>query len=72
MIAHTDSLISTQVDEILHNGDFQRLESTWRGLLFLVERMDFNENIKIYPLDVTKEALEDFDSNPDITNATFI
>ena len=43
MIAHIDDLISQQMDEILHNEQFQRLESTWRGLRFLVERTDFNE-----------------------------
>ncbi len=47
MIAHIDDLVSKQMDEILHNEDFQKLESVWRGLYFLVERTDFNENIKI-------------------------
>jgi len=47
MIAHIDDLISTQMDEILHNEEFQKLESTWRGLHFLVERTNFDENIKI-------------------------
>lgn len=71
MIAHIDDLISQQMDEILHNEQFQQLESTWRGLHFLVERTNFQENIKINILDVTKqEALEDFDSNPDITMST--
>lgn len=71
MIAHIDDLISQQMDEILHNEQFQQLESTWRGLYFLVERTNFQENIKINILDVTKqEALEDFDSNPDITTST--
>lgn len=71
MIAHIDELISAQMDEILHNEEFQQLESTWRGLYFLVERTNFQENIKINLLDITKqEALEDFDCNPDITNTT--
>lgn len=70
MIAHIDSLISKQLDEILHKEEFQKLESVWRGLYFLVERTNFNENIKINLLDVTKEeALEDFENNPDITQS---
>ncbi|MCX2683783.1 type VI secretion system contractile sheath large subunit [Campylobacter sp. MIT 21-1685] len=70
MIAHIDDLVSKQMDEILHNEDFQQLESVWRGLYFLVERTDFNENIKINLFDVTKEeALEDFENNPDITQS---
>lgn len=71
MIAHIDELISLQMDEILHNEKFQQLESTWRGLYFLVDRTNFQENIKINLLDVTQqEALEDFDANPDVTNTT--
>lgn len=70
MIAHIDDLVSKQMDEILHNEDFQKLESAWRGLHFLVERTDFNENIKINLFNVTKEeALEDFENNPDITQS---
>ena len=34
-IADIDTVLSAQMDEILHNKDFQELESTWRGLLFL-------------------------------------
>lgn len=70
MIAHIDNLVSKQMDEILHNEEFQKLESSWRGLRFLVERTDFNENIKINLFDITKEeALEDFQNNPDITQS---
>lgn len=71
MIAHIDDVISEQMDEILHNEAFQKLEATWRGLYTLVERTDFNENIKIDLFNVTKEeALEDFELNPDITQST--
>lgn len=70
MIAHIDHLLSKQMDEVLHNEEFQKLESTWRGLRFLVERTDFNENIKIDLFDIRKEeALEDFENNPDITQS---
>lgn len=70
MIAHIDDVISKQMDEILHNEELQKLESTWRGLHFLVERTDFNENIKINLFNVTKEeVLEDFENNPDITQS---
>lgn len=70
MIAHIDDLVSAQMDEILHNEVFQKLESVWRGLYFLVERTDFNENVKINLFNITKEeALEDFENNPDITQS---
>lgn len=71
MIAHIDTLLSAQMDEILHNKSFQELESTWRGIRFLVERTNFNENVKIDLLDTTKEEiLDDFENNLDITQST--
>ena len=71
MIAHIDTILSAQMDEILHNKSFQELESTWRGIRFLVERTNFNENVKIDLLDATKEEiLDDFENNLDITQST--
>lgn len=70
MISHIDTLISKQMDEILHNVEFQKLESSWRSLYFLVNNTDFNQNIKINILDISKEEiLEDFEDNPDITQS---
>ena len=71
MIAHIDTILSAQMDEILHNKSFQELESTWCGIRFLVERTNFNENVKIDLLDATKEEiLDDFENNLDITQST--
>ena len=54
-----DSLISQQLDEILHHEDFQSLESVWREVEFLVDRVDFNENIEIKLLSASKQELKD-------------
>jgi type VI secretion system protein ImpC len=67
MIAEIDHKLSLQVDEILHNRQFQQLESLWRGLKFLVDRTDFRENIKLEIMNVDKESLlEDFEDAPEI------
>ena len=58
-IADIDTVLSAQMDEILHNQDFQDLESTWRGLLFLVQNTEFSKPVKFELLDVTKEELYD-------------
>src|SRR4051794_4038233 len=34
-VAELDALISTQLSEILHAPEFQKMESTWRGLHYL-------------------------------------
>src|SRR4051794_26031523 len=47
MIAEIDRKLSRQLDAIMHNATFQRLESGWRSLKLLVDRTDFRENCKI-------------------------
>lgn len=67
-IAQIDRLLNEQLDEILHQPDFQRLESIWRSLKFLIDRTDFHANIKVEILDVNKENLrQDFITADDIT-----
>src|SRR5438128_360553 len=47
MIAAIDQRIGQKLDAILHHPEFQRLESAWRGLRFVVDRTDFRENIAL-------------------------
>ncbi len=56
-IADLDTVLSAQMDEILQNQEFQELESTWRGLLFLVQNTEFSKPVKFELLDVSKEEL---------------
>ncbi len=70
MIAELDAKISIQLDEVLHNKAFQKLESAWRGLKFVVDRTDFRENIRCEVLNVSKEdLLTDFEDAPEITKS---
>ncbi|NMG34985.1 type VI secretion system contractile sheath large subunit [Azoarcus sp. TTM-91] len=70
MIAEIDQKLGRQMDAILHQPQFQELESAWRGLKHLVDNTDFRENIEIELLHVTKaEMLEDFESAGDITRS---
>jgi len=65
-IAELDRRISLQLDEILHAPQFQKLESVWRSLEFLVQRTDFRKNVKINILDTSKDELsEDFEDVPE-------
>ncbi|OSI34529.1 type VI secretion system contractile sheath large subunit [Neisseria dumasiana] len=69
-IARIDEKISRQLDEILHNEEFQKVESGWRGLKFLVDRTDFRRNVKIEILDISKEDLvQDFEDTPEISQS---
>ena len=70
MIAEIDRKLSLQLDEILHNAEFQKMESTWRSLQFLVDRVDFRENVKVEILHVTKdELIEDFEDAPEVVKS---
>ncbi|HCF6898428.1 TPA: type VI secretion system contractile sheath large subunit [Pseudomonas aeruginosa] len=70
MIAEIDLQLSKQLDQILHSSTFQEIESTWRGLHFVVFNTDFRENIYIEALHATKEELlDDFESAGDITRS---
>lgn len=72
MIADIDARISRQMDAIIHAPQFQQLESFWRSMKALVDRVDFRENIKVHVLHVTKaELLEDFEFAPEITQSGF-
>ncbi|HCW91175.1 MAG TPA: type VI secretion system contractile sheath large subunit, partial [Marinobacter sp.] len=72
MVVELDRKISAQMDEILHAPGLQALESSWRGLKLMVDRTDFQENIKVDILHATKEELlEDFEFAPDVTQSGF-
>jgi len=67
MIAEIDLRLSAQVNEILHNAAFQKLESAWRGLKFAIDRVDFRENIRVEMLNCSKDDLmADFEDAPEV------
>jgi len=67
MIAEIDKKLSSQVDAIMHNQDFQKLESSWRSLKYLVDHTNFRENIRIDIMNATKDdLLDDFEDSPEI------
>ena len=67
MIAEIDRKLSAQVDAVLHHASFQKLESAWRGLKYVVDKTNFRENVKIEFLNVSKEdLLNDFEDAPEV------
>lgn len=67
MIAEIDSRLSAQINAIIHHPDFQKLESAWRSLKFLVDKVDFRENIRVEMLNCSKEdLLNDFEDSPEV------
>ncbi|HEY2539689.1 MAG TPA: type VI secretion system contractile sheath large subunit [Stellaceae bacterium] len=56
-IADIDDLISTQLNEVLHYPDFQRLEASWRGLNYLVMNSETGTMLKLRVLNISKADL---------------
>src|SRR5262245_14881157 len=46
-IAQIDELISSQLNEVMHHPDFQKLEGSWRGLKYLLNNTETGEKLKI-------------------------
>jgi type VI secretion system protein ImpC len=59
LIAAVDETISELMRNILHQPKFQALESAWRGLYFLVRRLETGSDLKVFILDVFQEELTD-------------
>jgi type VI secretion system protein ImpC len=57
MIAELDRKLSDQVNEIIHNSDFQDLESAWRGLHHLVNNSETDQLLKIRVMNISKKDL---------------
>ena len=56
-IGEIDKKLSSQMNEILHDPGLQQLESTWRGLHYLVHQSETGESLKIRVLNVKKQEL---------------
>jgi type VI secretion system protein ImpC len=57
IIAALDQKLTEQINKIIHHPDFQRLESAWRGLHYLVTSTETDEMLKIRVLNISKKEL---------------
>ncbi|PIF76415.1 type VI secretion system protein ImpC [Variovorax sp. 54] len=57
MIAAIDAKLTDQVNKIIHHPDYQKLESAWRGLHYMVNNTETDENLKIRVMDISKVEL---------------
>jgi type VI secretion system protein ImpC len=57
VIAQIDKKLTAQVNLILHNEDFQKLEGAWRGLHYMVNNTETDEMLKIKVMNISKKEL---------------
>jgi len=70
-VAEIDELISAQLSLVMHAPEFQKLESSWRGLHYLCKHTSTGEQIKIKVLNTTKkELVKDFKTAIDFDQST--
>lgn len=59
LIAGIDSLLTTQMNEIMHAPEVREMEGTWRGLHYLVNNTETDQKLKIRVMNITKDQLAD-------------
>ena len=57
LIAGVDEAVSELMRTLLHHPDFQAIEAAWRGLHFLVSRLETDGELKLYIFDISKDEL---------------
>src|SRR5579863_3213255 len=57
IIAALDAKMTEQINKIIHHPDFQKLESAWRGLHYLVTNTETDEMLKIRVMNISKREL---------------
>ncbi len=59
LIAGIDSLLTTQMNAIMHCEEVRQIEGTWRGLHYLVNNTETDQKLKIRVMNITKDQLAD-------------
>jgi type VI secretion system protein ImpC len=57
MIALVEDALSAGLRAVLRHPAFQGLEATWRGIEFLTSRLNTDDDLKLYVMDISKDEL---------------
>ncbi len=58
-IRQIDDLLTDQLNEVMHHEKFKKLESSWRGLRYLVSQSETGPELKVRVMSITKDELMD-------------
>ncbi len=58
LVASVDLAIGAEMRRVLHDPSFQALESTWRGVAWLLNELEFGEDLQLCLLDATRDELQ--------------
>ncbi|SEJ18948.1 type VI secretion system contractile sheath large subunit [Paraburkholderia diazotrophica] len=57
LIAQIDKKLTDQINLVIHSEEFQKVESAWRGLHYLVNNTETDESLKIRVMNISKGEL---------------
>lgn len=67
LLAAVDAALSDAMTAVLHHPDFQNMESLWRGVDFLLRRLETSHLLQVHLIDVSAEELAaDLSSHEDL------
>lgn len=58
LIASVDQAATAQMRSLLHDPAFQALESAWRGVQWLVNSLELDENLQLHLFDATRDEIQ--------------
>ena len=58
MLAKLDQKLTEQLNEIIHNEEFQNLESSWRGLAYTVNNSETDSSLRVKAFNASKAELQ--------------
>jgi type VI secretion system protein ImpC len=64
-----DEALAGALRRLLHHPQFQALEAAWRGLWFVVRRLETDESLQIHLLDISRAEIAADMAQPDLTKA---
>ncbi|HUY13821.1 MAG TPA: type VI secretion system contractile sheath large subunit [Terriglobia bacterium] len=69
VLARIDRTTSHLMGALLHHPDFQALEAAWRGVFFLVRRIETDSQLQLFLIDISKaELAADLSSRQDLNS----
>lgn len=58
ILAKLDKKLSDQINEIMHDEEFQKLESSWRGLAYTVNNSETDSTLRVKVMNASKSELQ--------------
>lgn len=58
MLSRLDQKLTEQLNQVIHNEDFQKLESSWRGLAYTVNNSETDASLRVKVMNISKRELQ--------------